>query len=384
MLLMVKNGYSNEDYEIPPLDTFKILWSCDPDIIGRHLTKDTIIPLVDKAIAYTHDLSPPKCTTKLALDRTFFDIQDGDNAEGDLYRYTHQEYQTVSWICPSHTHQHLNNESMEELRVFVIARKGHIDMQQGRLQVKLGSVAEADQFRTLLKGTNHVLIISIELLWKTARLYLKDLCKDIGKAGTVVLELDGITPDIYPQGCDKHLNNILEPRPLAHTTLKLVTLVNYPRPLEQCIHILGFSFQSILSPIRPPSTWVELTSDLEMIYDLMSNAAVEADCNTTARKLKLVLEKHAFPSGTVATIYNRGWTAVFDQEIGAVVEIHSEDMVCPKDVLSLQSIVTLGVHLEYLSFAEEFFQMVRNNTLLQDLRISHHGHDVLHYIENTV
>ncbi|KAG0330431.1 hypothetical protein BG000_011712, partial [Podila horticola] len=104
VLQMIKNGYSNGVYEIPPLNTFKILWNCDPDITGRHITKDTIIPVVDKAIAYIQELSPPKWTTKLALDRsqsaaikTFLDIQDGDNAEGNLLRYTNYKNQIVSW-----------------------------------------------------------------------------------------------------------------------------------------------------------------------------------------------------------------------------------------------------------------------------------------------
>ncbi|KAG0316516.1 hypothetical protein BG000_004838, partial [Podila horticola] len=365
VLLMVKNGYSEGSYEIPPLNTFRILWNCDPAVIGRHLTKDTMIPLVDKAIAYIHELSPPEWVTKLTLNRTqsvaiktFLDIQDGDNAEGNLFRNTNYNSQIVSWKCPSHTHQYLNFEYLQELTEFVDTRKGHVDMQRGRLRVELGSIAEADQFRALLTCTKHVFIVCIKLLWKATRLYVKDLCLDIGTTGTLVLELDGISLDTNPQGCDKHMQNLFDFQILKNTSrLKLITLLNYPRPQEQCIHMDNFSLQSILSPIRPPIRWVELRSNLEMIHNLMSKAAVEVDCNTAASELQAVLEKHGFPPATVATIYDEGWNAVFDQESGTVVELHTQDMVCPKGVLSAGSIRTLGVHFGDLSLDEEVFQM---------------------------
>ncbi|KAF8928082.1 hypothetical protein BGZ52_003746, partial [Haplosporangium bisporale] len=60
LLQMVKHGYSGGLYEIPSLDTFKILWNCDPDIVGYHVTKETLRPLVDKATTYLQELSPPK------------------------------------------------------------------------------------------------------------------------------------------------------------------------------------------------------------------------------------------------------------------------------------------------------------------------------------
>lgn len=145
---MVKNGYSNGSYEILPVSTFKMLWNCDPNIVGRNLTKDTIITLVDKAIAYTQELSPPESTTNLALDRsrsvamkTFLDILDGDNAEGKLLLNTKSSFQYVSWKCLSHAHQHLNLESLQELNEFVSAHEGHIDMHQSRHRVQLGSIA---------------------------------------------------------------------------------------------------------------------------------------------------------------------------------------------------------------------------------------------------
>ncbi|KAG0090344.1 hypothetical protein BGZ93_000235 [Podila epicladia] len=91
MLFMAKRGYLNDYYEIPPLDTLKILWGCDPNIIGRHINKDTIGSLIDKAINYLQELFQPKWRTGLGLDRdqsaairTFLDVQDDHNLEGNL------------------------------------------------------------------------------------------------------------------------------------------------------------------------------------------------------------------------------------------------------------------------------------------------------------
>ncbi|KAG0014069.1 hypothetical protein BGZ82_001911, partial [Podila clonocystis] len=70
ILLMIKRGYSNNLYEIPPLDTCNILWHSGPNVFGNHINNDTIGPLVNKAIAYLQKLSPPKWTTQLWLSRT--------------------------------------------------------------------------------------------------------------------------------------------------------------------------------------------------------------------------------------------------------------------------------------------------------------------------
>ncbi|KAG0339229.1 hypothetical protein BG000_002598, partial [Podila horticola] len=218
ILLMTKRGYFNEYYEIPPLDTRKILWGCDPDIIGSRISKGTIASLIDKAINYLQELSPPKWTTKLFLDcdqsaaiRTFLDVQDDHNSEGNLYRHI-DSIQHVSWRCQSHVHQYLNNESLERLEEFVQSQRGRVDMQQARLEVELGSSTEVEQFRALLKGCRHTFDISVKLTWNATRPCEMELCRDIAESGTVVLELDGITLDIDSQGYDRSLLTLFRVR----------------------------------------------------------------------------------------------------------------------------------------------------------------------------
>lgn len=60
VLKMVKHGYSDASYNIPPLDTFEILWGCDINTTGSYLSQDNIQSLVDQAISYLLELSSPK------------------------------------------------------------------------------------------------------------------------------------------------------------------------------------------------------------------------------------------------------------------------------------------------------------------------------------
>ncbi|KFH63751.1 hypothetical protein MVEG_10444 [Podila verticillata NRRL 6337] len=90
---MIKHDYTNNNYDIPPLDTLKILWNCDSDIIDSHLAMD-IEPLINRAVSYFQDLSLPKWQERLRLTRdqsavikTYLDVQDGDSAESNLYQY---------------------------------------------------------------------------------------------------------------------------------------------------------------------------------------------------------------------------------------------------------------------------------------------------------
>lgn len=163
----------------------------------------------------------------------------------------------------SHLHQHVNLEFLEMLNGFVCAHKAYVNVQQGRLEVELVSLAEADRFRTLLKGTKHIFVLSIKLRWKAIRPYVRELCLDIARTVTVVLELDGITPDICPQSSETHMHNLFDTEILRNTKLQLITLINYPRLQEQYIQIRRFSFQSMISPVQLLSSWVELKSDLD-------------------------------------------------------------------------------------------------------------------------
>ncbi|KFH74192.1 hypothetical protein MVEG_01405 [Podila verticillata NRRL 6337] len=200
--------------------------------------------------------------------------------------------------------------------------------------------------------------------------------------GTVVLEIDGITQDMNPQGHVKYTRNLFSDIVFQSTQLQLVTLLNYPRHQEQCIQFDRFLLQSTISPVRLNLDWVNLREDLNRVSDLVCTAQVEYDCNTAAGELQKVLEKHRLADVTTVTIYNNLWDAVFDLKKHAIIEVASVDMDCPKAVLSSGSLRKVTVNLDHTKISHGFFHMVQTNKLLQELNISYSGHNVLSHTEH--
>ncbi|KAF8928192.1 hypothetical protein BGZ52_003641, partial [Haplosporangium bisporale] len=140
MLQMVKYGFSNKEYMVPALDTFKILWNCDSDVIGKHLTKDSIGPHVDKAILHLQGISSPKREKDLGLTReqsfmikTYLAVQDGHNIECNLNRYIVSNNRVLQ-MCHAHVHQYLHHGCLQELKEFVRSHRGDVDMKQAKLK----------------------------------------------------------------------------------------------------------------------------------------------------------------------------------------------------------------------------------------------------------
>ncbi|KAG0339226.1 hypothetical protein BG000_002595 [Podila horticola] len=289
VLLLVRHGFSDDIYCVPPLETFKILWGCDPNVIGNHITNDTLGPLVNKAIAHLQELSPPKWKAQLGLSRiqssaikTHFDVKDDDGA---------------------HALQYLNTGSLEELKKFVCSRGGFVDMQQAKLGVNLGSSDEADEFRSLLVGPVHAFDMSVKLSWEATRSYVKRLCMTIANSGTVILELDGIILTqraIQYLGNGKYIYHLFIDEIMQSVDVQFITLLNYPRPKEQ---------------------WVELRSDLSKFGRLVDAAKDSLGWDEAAKELQSTLEKYGLAGNTVVTAYKDGWNAVFNQSSGALIEL---------------------------------------------------------------
>ncbi|KAG0007954.1 hypothetical protein BGZ82_004980, partial [Podila clonocystis] len=190
VLLMIKRGYSDNTYDIPPLDTYKILWKRDAHL-GGNLTKNTIRNLIDKTIAHIQEISPPKWIMEPGLTRSqsaaiqaYLIVQNDGNAEGDLHRYIDYQ-QHVSWRCQAHKHQYFRRKPLACLQEFVSAQGGQVNMQQARLGIALQSWTEAGKFRGLLMGSRHSFNIAVNLNWKISRSDVKDLCQDIAKTKAV-------------------------------------------------------------------------------------------------------------------------------------------------------------------------------------------------------
>ncbi|KAG0079787.1 hypothetical protein BGZ92_000901 [Podila epicladia] len=376
-------------YDIPALDTYKILWKRDVHP-GSNVSKNTIKNLIDKTIAHIQEISPPKWIMEPGLTRSqsaaikaYLDVQNGSNAEGNLHPLIDYE-QHVSWRCNAHKQQYFRRKSLTFLQDFVSAKGGHVNMQQSRLDITLRSSVETGHFRNLLAGSKHAFNVTINLNWKISRNYVMGLFQDIARTKAVVLNIDGITTQIHPQGYVQYTRNLFVLKDGPDPGLQFITLLNYPQPQEQCIYIGNFSLQSKLSPARSSHSWVELRIDLEKFGNMVSKAEEPSECIIAAMELRSVQKKHGLSDTTSITVHNEKWAAIFDLEEGVVVEAYLMDVDCPRAVRSSGTLRKLTVDLGELEFDKGFFQMIKTNTNLEELNVSYNGHDVLYYIEHIV
>ncbi|KAG0028245.1 hypothetical protein BGZ81_004913 [Podila clonocystis] len=211
----LRDGLKDRNYGIPALDPQTFLWDCDPMVLGK-VSEDNIIRLVDKAIAYLQELSPPRWSSKLELTRAqsakikeYLVVQDGD-VGGGLHR------------------------RLEVMEGFVHSRGGHLDFQKATLRVELESAIAAEQFRIILKDTKHRFDISVKLSWKASQSDIEQLCYNIANTKAFVLEIDGVTLDAHPQDQVQHMCDLFG-NIIQQDRLRFISLLNYPRPLEQCL-----------------------------------------------------------------------------------------------------------------------------------------------------
>ncbi|KAF8929430.1 hypothetical protein BGZ52_002242, partial [Haplosporangium bisporale] len=225
--------------------------------------------------------------------------------------------------------------------------------------------------------------VYIKVNWTPSRTYAVKFFRGVALTGPVLLEIDGITLDIHPQGCEQYRTNLFVDI-IETTGLQFITLLNYPGAQEQCIHIGKTCLQSTLSSLRSTYSWVDLRSDLKKFSKSLSTPKKASDCTKVAGELRDMLEKHGQRDVSLVTIYQESWNAVFDLEKGTCVEAYSQGEACPKGVLSSGSLHTLVVSLDDLQQGRDFFRTVQSNTMLQDLSVSHRGNDVLQYTDHIV
>jgi len=348
-------------------------------------------------------MEPGLTRSQSAAIKAYLDVQEGGNAEGDLHQHINSD-QRITWRCQVHNKQYFHHKSLTFLRNFV-DHQGRLNMQKATIRAVLQSSQAVDQFRTLVRGTQQIFNLSLKLNWKISRNYVKEFCHDIAKTKAVTLDIDGITTCIHPQGCMPYIHNLFVDTVSPDLGLQVITLLNYPRPQEQCIYIGKFSLQSKLSPARSAHSWVELRTDLEKFGNMVSNSEEPSECITAVKEFQLVQMKHGLTDTTTVTIHNEKWAAVFDLQEGAVIEAYSMDAACPLGLYSLYSsgsLLRLKVdangqvfsngfanivqtyHYESLQelkfwyygcqeFHSTFFHVVQTNAGLQKIRISCHG-----------
>ncbi|KAF9402973.1 hypothetical protein BGZ94_004761, partial [Podila epigama] len=310
ILQMIHQGYSDDKIEIPPLDTFKILWGSTTETPAHGLSKDNIKDLVAKSIDYLKRLPPPKMKERLYFSnndigeiRGFLSIPENDNGRGSMYRYTDKSEGSV-WICRSHLDELLDLDAEENLQKFVEAHGGSVSLEWSQVNVVLGSESEANEFIQLLKKSKSCLLPSIKLAWPATRQFLRAFLKSLDNAATLCLELDGVMLDVQPHNSLEYKSNIFLDSPLV-----LLTLFNFPQPGEQCTYMGatdGFQVQSRMDENCPPFCWIERCLEFYMAdgskyddgMDYGSSDSDDSDSDDDD-KIKEILEKEEDHFGKV-------------------------------------------------------------------------------------
>lgn len=398
VLRMIKGGYSDNIYKIPPLNACNSLWNCDPNAFGNHLTEQTIGDLVDLTIAYLKRLNLPEWISDYAIDRfqsaavkSHLDVQVGDTANGNLHRCVDPIHFTF-WKCQEHAQQHLLSESLESLREFVYSHRGNIDMKQAILRVELSSTAEADRFRTLLTGAKCAFDIALKLSWEVTRSHVNELCQEIATTGTKVLEIDGITPDIHPKSLGYYLFNMFASKVREKSGILVLTLLNYPRPQEQCIHSNTVSIHSTIPTVRGNPDLLELNDTLQKAFKAMSDmfdggsGKATGTFETLAMQIDSAVEKCGLSDLVFTTTmhFEPFCEAVIDLKTGGFIEMCSIEIAYREFTRFTGALRKLVLDLSDVEFDQELFSMVQTNSGLQELVVSYHGHNALYHADQVV
>ncbi|KAG0338396.1 hypothetical protein BG004_007249 [Podila humilis] len=388
MLRMVKRGFQGGGYEIPPLHSFRILWghrSDGSDTCEQRLSQYNIEILVNKAIYYLEKVSPPKSFAGGGLSRsqsleikTFLDVNDNDNLEGNLQRFLH-DTQFVFWMCHDHKSQLYNSEPLENLVKFVTREGGHIDIQNVNLDVELHSFADAEEFCELLTISKFIANITIHLSWKAkTRQEVQTLCTKIGNSKAVTLAIDGITPDIHPQGYVQYMKNLFGAL-LRHTQLQFITLLNYPQLQEQTVYTSQLAIQSVIPQPRPMKStydnWLALKLALGRSSSMFAQYQDKDECLKASRDIQPTLEEHGFSGITSVHVHGLRWNGLVDLEAGALVQVHANYEDHPRAALATGTLQAITMDRINPEFEADFLKAVSTNSGLRELNLQLQGYD---------
>ncbi|KAF9209217.1 hypothetical protein BGZ59_010221 [Podila verticillata] len=303
MLELVQQGFADDIYSVPHLESFQILDSPDmtPPLTRHNLTHTTFRPLVHHAIAYLRQLLPASgrrqlWTSWLSVSdtravRSFLSLGGAsvhshlDHGMGGLCRMTHRS--DALWLCQSHAHP--DHTRVFQFREFVQRHRGVSDLQLGWLSLRISSVVQAQELVVALKQAPccvHDVAIRLERS-PASRQDLARFLEDVAESGVRVLQLDRVTRRVHPPERIWHEDMFL--RAVTHTGLELVTLLNYPyvgvqsmylKPLKGRYRLMAEMApahstitSTAMMTTRPDIAWEKLFVDLHLFeqHVLMAN-----------------------------------------------------------------------------------------------------------------
>lgn len=251
MLELVQQGFADDIYSVPHLESFQILDSpgVTPPLTRHNLTRTTFRPLVHRAITYLRQLLPASgrrqlWTSWLSVSdtravRSFLSLGGAsvhshlDHGMGGLCCTAHRS--DALWLCQSHAHP--DHTRVFQFREFVQRHRGVSDLQLGRLSLRIGSVAQAQELVVALKQAPFC-VHDVAIRLEQAPVSYQDLARlleGVAESGVRVLQLDGVTCRVHPPERIWHEDMFL--RAVTHTGLELVTLLNYPHVGVQSMYL---------------------------------------------------------------------------------------------------------------------------------------------------
>ncbi|KAG0098458.1 hypothetical protein BGZ93_011432 [Podila epicladia] len=273
VLWMVKDGFSDYQYNIPKLETMPGLNNIR-SATGQSFSEASIGAYVDKAITYFENYSTRQRLLAPWLNArdtqrlgSFLQHQnDSDNKVGGLHLSIQNS--SARWLCKLHSYNPLDIPEG-----YNIALDGwEIDRFQNKICKTLATFDEAKSFLGDITYVKQLLEVSVTLGWQAPPAFLYDHWREINRSSVKVLHVDGIVYDFDSQGALDLRRDDLVGLMRNSNDLGLVHLRNYPEPGEQytCLRGLDNVYYGIRSKLvseRPGINWVDIGNDLNQFLD---------------------------------------------------------------------------------------------------------------------
>jgi hypothetical protein len=130
---------------------------------------------------------------------TFLKAKDENRVLGNLYRTVTVEG-CIKWVCIDHYRENYHEKEAKAFRYALEALQGRFDENIGRVEVKLLSRVQAEQFYLALEKAKSVYELKVELEWDTTQSDFKKLRNTLPKTNVGVLELYLKQQDVPSRG----------------------------------------------------------------------------------------------------------------------------------------------------------------------------------------
>ncbi|KAG0342745.1 hypothetical protein BG000_001605 [Podila horticola] len=293
ILEIVKNGFSRRDHEVPKLSTFDVLNDVNWVVPHHRLSRDTIGPLIDTAIAYIQALNVVNWETRSLVDgpsmsdlTSYLQLPDRDQGLGGLFRFQTNEKWT-RWVCRAHTWQEPGALAVEE---FLKSHGGTVDFQNRILNIHLTSKSQADQFVKAITSIEGGFEASLHIAWKASRADLMELFQGVVDAGILLIHVR------WTSACTATLGHF----ELDFKTTKAIVLHDYPHPSKTYVlaslkdkATFGFLLRQ---PVNMPDIiWDILLDDLhDGINNIRDNGDKPLMVDHALQYLTLRLGRHKY------------------------------------------------------------------------------------------